>query len=564
MGIHQFKHIGTRLLVLVGTAVLIGLLAMINVYTRQQEASILAQNERAMRLVMEGTRQGLQTVMLAGYADIAQNYADNLKKVAGVEKFSILRLQGLEAFRDNSTIHAVNRRLGDEEFMPRETESKNQILPAEDTSLKAVIAGKSEIYQYTVGEDGRRKLVFLAPIMNQKPCWRCHGKEQELRGVLQLVTGLDHVEEDITHARNQATMVLIFAMILILFVTFLLIRRSVVNPIAHLTRAMVNVANGNLKEKVPEVSADELGQMAHCFNQMSAELLKSHTGLQNEKDKLTTIILSAREGMVVTNRLGEVALINPAAERLLGKEADTIKSQGFLSLLDDPEYMTAMLDPERIQKMPEVVVYNNRMLNIYAATIHTSEGETIGSAALLRDITEEKKLEEKLRLLSTTDGLTGLINRRRLDELLLEEYSRSKRYGTTVGVMLFDVDHFKKFNDTHGHDQGDRVLQAVARTMKEVFREVDYCCRYGGEEFCVIMPNTGVPGAQLAAERLRKAIEDMVVDGLKVTISIGVAVHPYVPLESADAMIKSADAHLYEAKRGGRNRVVLAHPNQQE
>lgn len=560
MGIHQFKHIGTRLLVLVGMAVLIGLLAMILVYTRHQEASVLAQNERTMRLVMESTRQGLQTVMLAGYADIAQNFADNLKKVSGIQDFSIMRVNGLEAFRDNGTILSVNRRIGDEEFMPRDQEGKVAILAAEDPALQAVLQEKQETYLYETGKDGRRQLVFLAPIPNQKPCWRCHGKDQEVRGVLRLVTTLDQVEEDIRHARLQAGVVLVGALTLILLVTFVLIRQSVVSPIGRLTKAMINVAGGNLHEKVPEVSADELGQMAHCFNQMSGELLKSHTGMQNEKDKLTTIILSAREGIIVTDRAGEVALVNPSAERLLGKHADQIKEEGFQQILDDPDYMNAMLAARSTHPMPEIMVFNNRVLNVYAATIHTGSGEVVGSAALLRDITEEKKLEEKLRRLSTTDGLTGLINRRRMDELLVEEFSRSRRYGTYLGVLLFDVDHFKKFNDTHGHDQGDRVLQSVARVTREAFREVDYCCRYGGEEFCVIMPNTGIPGAELAAERLRKSVEDMEVDGLKVTISIGVTVYPYVLREKPDELIKAADDALYQAKHAGRNRVMLAAP----
>ncbi|MBF0585238.1 MAG: GGDEF domain-containing protein, partial [Magnetococcales bacterium] len=190
-------------------------------------------------------------------------------------------------------------------------------------------------------------------------------------------------------------------------------------------------------------------------------------------------------------------------------------------------------------------------------TTYASDGTRIGSAALVRDITQEKKLEEKLRKLSTTDGLTGLYNRRWFDTALSDEMQRAARYHQMVGLLLFDVDHFKRFNDTHGHDQGDRVLQALGRVMQGHFREVDHPCRYGGEEFCAILPNTGHPGAQLAAERLRQKVESMEVDGLKVTISIGVAIFPMVG-KNPDDFLKQADLALYKAKKGGRNQVCFA------
>ncbi|MBF0445751.1 MAG: GGDEF domain-containing protein, partial [Magnetococcales bacterium] len=125
---------------------------------------------------------------------------------------------------------------------------------------------------------------------------------------------------------------------------------------------------------------------------------------------------------------------------------------------------------------------------------------------------------------------------------------------------FFDVDHFKRFNDDHGHDQGDRVLQAIGKVMGEHFRDVDLCFRYGGEEFCAILPSTGNPGCGLAAERFRQKIEAMEVDGLKITISIGVAVYPDAGTSPTD-MLKKADIALYEAKENGRNQVCFAVPD---
>lgn len=332
------------------------------------------------------------------------------------------------------------------------------------------------------------------------------------------------------------------------------IRRLVIRSISRVSGAMLHMADGNLEHQVPVVGNDELSDMAQIFNRMCEELKKSHRGLRLEKNKLTTILLGAREGIIATDSSGEVVLVNPAAELLLGKKQEQIIQGGFLNLFDDPDFLKAFLASDG-RGMPEVLVYNQHALNIYASTIREEDGTLVGSAALIRDVTEEKQLEDKLRTLSHTDGLTGLFNRRRMDELLLVEFDRATRYGLVFWFMLFDVDHFKKFNDTHGHDQGDRVLQALGKVMKGYFRSADYCCRYGGEEFAIIMPSTVKPGILDAAERFRQEVESMRVDGLKVTISIGVAIYPNSGFETPQTLIKGADTALYEAKKAGRNCV---------
>lgn len=344
------------------------------------------------------------------------------------------------------------------------------------------------------------------------------------------------------------------------FLVFLLMmRRAVVKPISQVARAMSFMADGRFEHRAPEMGNDEITDMARIFNRMCGELQRTHLDLNNEKNKLTTIILGAREGIVVTDNDQRVVLVNPAAERLLGKKEERIIEEGFLQLLDDPKYVGQFLEPHSGAGLPETVVYNNHVLHFYAASIRGVKGEEIGSAALIRDVTQEKRLEEQLREYSYTDRLTGLLNRRRLDEILDEEVNRARRYGLALGLLLFDVDHFKAFNDNHGHDQGDRVLEALGEAMKEHFRNVDFCARYGGEEFCVVMPNTSTPGIQDAAERFREKIENLVVDDLKVTISIGITIldRDKGEEETPAALLKRADLGLYEAKNGGRNQVRM-------
>jgi diguanylate cyclase (GGDEF)-like protein/PAS domain S-box-containing protein len=554
-----FAHIGHKIIAVVGIIVTLSLVALGMFYANKEEHNILAQNERTMTKLTESVIQGLQSVMLAGYADIARGFAARLEQVPDVTDFRILRVTGQQAFLDNSTIEDVNARRGDEEFLPRDDETSSQVLPGDHPELNKTLTDQATTTYYETSSSGERFLTFLAPIVNDEGCHKCHGKDQPLRGVLKLTTSLAAVQEDIHKSLIQSTMVVGLAILGTLLLTGLLIRRAVVNPIDRVTRAMVRAADGDLTQTVPVMGRDELSQMAFSFNHMTRQLMQTYTGLRNEQDKLATIILSAREGIVVTDSDGKVVLMNPAAELLLGKSMRELVDKGFMSLIDDTSGLKNLLERDPSIKEPETVHFNQRVLSIYAATIRTPQGGVVGSAALIRDITEEKRLEERLRRLSTTDGLTGLFNRRHLDETLTTELERALRYNAPLSIMMFDVDHFKRFNDEHGHDQGDRVLQAIAQSLQEHVRKVDVPCRYGGEEFLAILPGTNQAGAIIVSERLRHAIEQMEVDGLNVTISIGVASVPELDVRSSATLVEAADSALYRAKRAGRNQVIAAH-----
>ncbi|HET9956344.1 MAG TPA: diguanylate cyclase [Polyangiaceae bacterium] len=163
--------------------------------------------------------------------------------------------------------------------------------------------------------------------------------------------------------------------------------------------------------------------------------------------------------------------------------------------------------------------------------------------------------------LAITDPLTGLFNRRRFADVLKREYAVTRRYQNTLSCLLLDLDHFKRINDHYGHDAGDRVLKELAQKVAENLREVDVPARYGGEEFAVLLPHTRKEDARIVAERLRRAIESiqLTFDGKpeRVTVSIGVAGNTDVASGKAEDLVKAADVALYEAKRLGRNRVVV-------
>lgn len=174
------------------------------------------------------------------------------------------------------------------------------------------------------------------------------------------------------------------------------------------------------------------------------------------------------------------------------------------------------------------------------------------------------RVHDLLRMLSHRahlDGLTGLWNRTHFDERWTEEHSRASRAGHALSLAMIDIDRFKLINDNHGHPVGDVVLRGVAACLQRALRQTDLCCRFGGEEFSVIMPDTAPAEAAVVAERLRVGIESLAWTGLanfRTTISIGIAgLRASHRGPSAQGWIDQADRALYAAKQNGRNRIEL-------
>ncbi len=209
-------------------------------------------------------------------------------------------------------------------------------------------------------------------------------------------------------------------------------------------------------------------------------------------------------------------------------------------------------------------------------TGHIREGAAEGVVVVLREVTEERaaqrrllQAQDELRALNAqleemahTDTLTGLANRRALDKRFAMEWSRARRADEPLAFLLFDLDHFKPINDTHGHQTGDEVLTTIGARLLEMVRPEDLAARYGGEELALLLPETGAEAAIDTAERLRWAIGELEFGSegrtpFHVTVSIGIAVREGEG-DSPAAMTNRADAALYHAKESGRDLVVLA------
>lgn len=187
---------------------------------------------------------------------------------------------------------------------------------------------------------------------------------------------------------------------------------------------------------------------------------------------------------------------------------------------------------------------------------YNEDGHTTHLSTIMRDISELKRLESQLYYMATHDEQTGLFNRRRFEQCINDEIYRAKRYERGFSLIMFDIDHFKSINDNHGHETGDRVLARLSEVVTSQLRQADVFARWGGEEFMILLPETGLDGAELVAEATRKIIAQT--DFRKprhVTVSLGVT--QYRQPESIDSLLTRVDNLLYQAKSEGRNQTAV-------
>jgi diguanylate cyclase (GGDEF)-like protein len=246
----------------------------------------------------------------------------------------------------------------------------------------------------------------------------------------------------------------------------------------------------------------------------------------------------------------------PSLKQMIGLSVILCATYGMLLYLDSLE--TGSLSEGRLLGITVLLI----MAVFYGATTETVRRERQKKAGLLEQINTLKRIEAELQTQSGQDWLTGLANRRRFDEMLQQEWGRARRDETSLAVLMIDIDYFKPFNDTYGHQAGDTCLQQAAKALGEVVsRPGDLPARYGGEEFVVVLPQTDAAGAAIVAEKMRAKVEALRIPHAssqvsnRVTISIGVAA--MVPPEKSEpaVLIAAADKALYRAKREGRNRV---------
>lgn len=285
------------------------------------------------------------------------------------------------------------------------------------------------------------------------------------------------------------------------------------------------------------------------------------------------ITLRTEEGVVIIDRNSEIVFFNEGAEKVFGYTANEIIGQKLDTLL-----------PERFHIQHDMMVHEfagsesrgksseERHRNIYgrrktgeefaasAAIFDLSRGDQKYYAAVVRDISKSRKTEEELLRLAATDPLTGAFNRREFTAIAEREALRANRYHHPLSVLMLDLDHFKRLNDTYGHGAGDKALQRFTMICTNALRNVDVFGRWGGEEFVALLPETDIQGATVIAERLRKLTADnlLTYNDHKINFTASIGIAEFKDGEtSIDGVLGRADNAVYDAKKAGRDRISV-------
>ncbi len=291
------------------------------------------------------------------------------------------------------------------------------------------------------------------------------------------------------------------------------------------------------------------------------------------EQRMRDITRSLAVGLFVLDQNGHLSMMNPEAERLLGWTEEELYGRKIHELIRmrkkhstddrmDAELWCDFLCEESYQDDDLFYHKDGTGFHVtYSVSPLLIGDKTAGNVISFQDITSRKHMEIELARMATLDELTGLYNRRELNKRLDEEIRRAERYDQYFSIWMLDIDHFKRINDTYGHQDGDRALRIIAANLARLLRDTDISARFGGEEFVVILSHTKLEQAMQMAERVRVAISELKFDldgesGISITVSIGVAAYPQHGA-TAEAMIRAADRGLYAAKQGGRNQVSV-------
>ncbi len=295
----------------------------------------------------------------------------------------------------------------------------------------------------------------------------------------------------------------------------------------------------------------------------------SYQQLQKEKNRFITLVEGISEALVAVNSEGTIHTVNASAVEMFGYPRDELIGQKVELLVPEGKQTLHEQYRQHFMQAPETrEMGRGRHLSarhkggqtfpveIGLSAVDSAEGFSI--IALVTDITERMATEKLLKAEALTDPLTGLFNRRAFQNHLDAEEGRFERGSAPYTIVMGDIDHFKKINDTYGHDIGDEILRRIAELLTDFTRQSDIPARWGGEEFILLLPETLCAGGQILTEKLRadvEALEITVSTGavLSVTMSLGLAVRGRE--DTPERVISRADTQLYEAKKRGRNIV---------
>ncbi len=420
-------------------------------------------------------------------------------------------------------------------------------------------------------------------------------------GALSIGVRSDNIEQLIADNARNIYIFLGLGFLLSVVIAYLAYRDTM-TPLRALMGAMGSFADGNLNARTDLRTKDEFEGVGEGFNRM-AQAVQEHQERVESFNSLTSLLITSlkpRELLQkVLNKVVELTTSQAGVIYLAETDGREQNLSPYVAYAVDLEQMprlrfgqglpgeaavqrrvihakqipsdckvnvnfgVADTLPKEVALIP--IIYQERVLGVML--LGTLNGFRPSEMALLEYmanqvavVLENALTHQEVERLSITDGLTGVFNRSYITERMEAEFARAQRYHSELSLLMIDVDHFKQINDHYGHQVGDQALIAVADALRRTMRGSDLLGRYGGEEFVVLLPQTGGTDGQVTAEKVRQTIEQLrlsALGGQPVTVSIGLAAYPD-DIGSLDDLIRKADEALYRAKAEGRNRVITA------
>jgi diguanylate cyclase (GGDEF)-like protein/PAS domain S-box-containing protein len=351
-------------------------------------------------------------------------------------------------------------------------------------------------------------------------------------------------------------------------------------PIKRLLEGTRRLSKGKLGYRVNVLSKDEIGELAGSFNMMADSIQERTEIISKTKDYLENILQNTYDVVITTDESANIVEFNTGAEQILGYTKGEVIGKPLERFYSNRNEIKELM--KRIQKEEVVKNYDTQFRSkqgeiidmiITVSQLKDNSGSFIGTVSVGKDVIEKRKLESELRRknielerLSITDNLTGLYNRRHLYTELEKEMDRARRQNYPLSMILFDIDKFKRYNDTYGHQGGDVVLQKVGELVQKCTRHnVDSGYRYGGEEFIVIMPQADREMALAIAERIRISFESCKFhanmpsgSSIKKCLTMSMGIEELKTGYDTKQFIANADAAMYESKRLGGNDISTA------
>jgi len=560
--------------------------ALFGLWTYQQDKLVTMTSRRAMQAGFT-VEAGLRTAMLANDREAVRTVMAEMINVANLAEVSILDIRG--------RVVISSRRAREGRIIDRNLDPTCLVCHEGGARPKP---GEAAIFN----SDGRYLLRSVVKIDNRPPCFRCHSPKNAICGILIVDSFLDETFNLIRTVAWRALLTGLISFCLVVLLISLIINRFVSRPVAALMEGIKHVEGGDFGYWVEVSGGGEFGEMADSFNVMGRAIVRYIDEIKAKNNEISSLYtLVQRISETIDLKKLKVIVVNLLTELL---DAENIvlalpvdddegsfelvwKSRGGKHYVSE-YFLSSEVRPHRDLSREEIVEWLEKSYREPRYLEHNSrvlvplqhKSVRFGLLAISRDgsnlFTHSDKnlipaLAHHLEIAFTnawlynmaiTDELTSLYTKRHFQAKLASLEDNYRLTGEGFAVMMLDLDRFKQINDTYGHVMGDRMLTDLAVLIRSNLRMGEIPCRYGGDEFVVLLPINDITTVRMVAERVHSSISEHWfeyegVERMRMTVSIGVACCPQ-HAASANELVMVADSALYRAKEGGRDRVHVA------